>query len=117
MVQRAYRYRFYPTSEQASVLSRTFGCARLVYNRALAVRMAAWQAERKQERAKKESEALAAAVKPDLPLAKAAGDKGLTLLAAVPLSRLWSETNAMCEPSSLMRGTSLTPPAVLVTWV
>jgi putative transposase len=47
MVQRAYRYRFYPTSEQASVLSRTFGCARLVYNRALAVRMAAWQAERR----------------------------------------------------------------------
>ena len=47
MVQRAYRYRFYPTSEQASVLSRTFGCARLVYNRALDVRMAAWQAERR----------------------------------------------------------------------
>jgi putative transposase len=47
MVQRAYRYRFYPTSEQASVLSRTFGCARLVYNRALDVRTAAWQAERR----------------------------------------------------------------------
>jgi peptidyl-prolyl cis-trans isomerase D len=49
--------------------------------------VAAWQAERKQDRAKKDSETLAAAVKPDVPLAKAAGDKGLTLLAAMPLSR------------------------------
>ena len=49
--------------------------------------VAAWQAEQKQEKAKKEAEALAAAVKPDLPLDKAAGDKGQTLLAAVPLSR------------------------------
>ena len=47
MVQRAFRYRFYPTSEQASLLSRTFGCVRLVYNRALDVRMAAWQAEQR----------------------------------------------------------------------
>ena len=49
--------------------------------------VAAWQAEQKQERAKKDAEALAGAVKPEAPLAKAAGDKGLTLLAAVPLSR------------------------------
>jgi peptidyl-prolyl cis-trans isomerase D len=47
----------------------------------------AWQAEQKQERAKKDAEALAVAVKPEMPLAKAAGDKGLTLLAAVALSR------------------------------
>lgn len=47
MVQRAYRYRFYPTPEQASVLSRTFGCVRLVYNRALDVRTAAWHAEQR----------------------------------------------------------------------
>jgi putative transposase len=47
MIQRAYRYRFYPTSEQAAVLSRTFGCVRLVYNRALDVRMAAWHAEQR----------------------------------------------------------------------
>lgn len=49
--------------------------------------VAAWQAEQKQEKAKKEAEALVAMVKPDLPLAKAAGDKGQTLLAALPLSR------------------------------
>jgi putative transposase len=47
MIQRAYRYRFYPTPEQASVLSRTFGCVRLVYNRALDVRTAAWHAEQR----------------------------------------------------------------------
>lgn len=47
----------------------------------------AWQAEQKQEAVKKQSEALAAAAKEDGSLAKAAGDKQLTLLAAVPLSR------------------------------
>jgi peptidyl-prolyl cis-trans isomerase D len=49
--------------------------------------LAAWQAEQKREVAQKQAEALAGAVKPELPLAKAAGDKGLTLLAAGPLSR------------------------------
>ncbi len=33
--KRAYQYRFYPTSEQAQILARTFGCARYVYNWAL----------------------------------------------------------------------------------
>jgi putative transposase len=47
MVQRAYRYRFYPTPEQAHVLSRTFGCVRLVYNKTLAVRTTAWHADRR----------------------------------------------------------------------
>ncbi|MEO3804536.1 helix-turn-helix domain-containing protein, partial [Nonomuraea sp. B1E8] len=35
IVKRAYKYRFYPTPEQASELARTFGCVRLVYNKAL----------------------------------------------------------------------------------
>jgi len=30
--KRAYRFRFYPTSEQAEMLAKTFGCARFVYN-------------------------------------------------------------------------------------
>lgn len=47
MVQRAYRYRFYPTPEQAHVLSRTFGCVRLVYNKALDARTAAWHTDRR----------------------------------------------------------------------
>jgi putative transposase len=36
--KRAYRYRCYPTPDQASVLARTFGCARFVYNWALRLR-------------------------------------------------------------------------------
>jgi len=40
--QRAYRYRFYPTPEQASVLARTFGSARFVYNWALRLRTDAY---------------------------------------------------------------------------
>ncbi|NEP53086.1 MAG: IS200/IS605 family element transposase accessory protein TnpB, partial [Moorea sp. SIO3C2] len=42
MNQRAYRYRFYPTTEQESLLRRTLGCTRLVYNMALAARTQAW---------------------------------------------------------------------------
>nr|WP_037935059.1 RNA-guided endonuclease TnpB family protein [Streptosporangium roseum] len=34
-VKRAFVYRFYPTPEQAEQLARTFGCVRLVYNKAL----------------------------------------------------------------------------------
>lgn len=37
-MKRAYRYRFYPTPEQASELSRTLGCVRFVWNWALADR-------------------------------------------------------------------------------
>jgi putative transposase len=42
MTQKAFKYRFYPTSEQETLLRRTMGCARLVYNRALAARTEAW---------------------------------------------------------------------------
>jgi putative transposase len=45
LVKRAYRYRFYPTLEQAGLLNRTFGCVRYVYNRALAERSRAWTQE------------------------------------------------------------------------
>jgi putative transposase len=45
-VKRAYRYRFYPTVQQADLLNRTFGCVRYVYNRALAERSRAWMQER-----------------------------------------------------------------------
>ncbi|MEW1648349.1 RNA-guided endonuclease TnpB family protein [Streptomyces sp. NPDC091219] len=46
-VKRAFRFRFYPTDEQAAELSRTFGCVRLVYNRALEERTRAWYSERR----------------------------------------------------------------------
>jgi putative transposase len=42
MTQKAFKYRFYPTPEQESLLRRTLGCTRLVYNRALAARTEAW---------------------------------------------------------------------------
>jgi putative transposase len=46
-VKRAYRYRFYPSPDQADLLNRTFGCVRSVYNRALAERSRAWTQEQK----------------------------------------------------------------------
>ncbi len=46
-MKRAYRYRFYPTEGQAAQLSRTFGCVRLVYNRALETRTTAWNQEQR----------------------------------------------------------------------
>jgi putative transposase len=47
MTQKAFKYRFYPTPEQESLLRRTMGCTRLVYNRALATRTEAWYGEKK----------------------------------------------------------------------
>jgi putative transposase len=41
-MQKAFKYRFYPTPEQETLLRRTMGCARLVYNRALAARTEGW---------------------------------------------------------------------------
>ena len=47
VVKRAYKYRFYPTPEQAGLLNRTFGSVRYVYNRVLAERSRAWIQEHK----------------------------------------------------------------------
>lgn len=41
-VKRAFRFRFYPTSAQEEELLRTWGCVRLVYNKALDMRHTAW---------------------------------------------------------------------------
>jgi putative transposase len=41
-MQKAFKYRFYPTAEQESLLRRTLGCVRLVYNKALAARTEGW---------------------------------------------------------------------------
>ncbi|MFF4478853.1 RNA-guided endonuclease InsQ/TnpB family protein [Streptomyces sp. NPDC001520] len=46
-VKRAFKYRFYPTDEQAAELSRTFGCVRFVYNKALDERTRAWYGEQR----------------------------------------------------------------------
>ena len=47
LARRAYRYRFYPTPDQADLLCRTFGCVRYVWNRALAERSRAWTQEQR----------------------------------------------------------------------
>ncbi|MER6591630.1 RNA-guided endonuclease TnpB family protein [Micromonospora purpureochromogenes] len=46
VVKRSYKYRFHPSPEQADQLNRTFGCVRVVYNRALDVRTRAWVVDR-----------------------------------------------------------------------
>ncbi|HEY9799614.1 MAG TPA: transposase, partial [Leptolyngbyaceae cyanobacterium] len=47
-MEKAYRYRCYPTAEQEQILRRTIGCVRLVFNKALAARTEAWY-ERQQK--------------------------------------------------------------------
>ena len=37
-----YNYRLYPTAGQRQVLARAFGCARVVFNDAVAARREAW---------------------------------------------------------------------------
>ena len=46
-MQRAFRYRFYPTPEQEALLRRTLGCVRLVFNKTLDARSTAWATESK----------------------------------------------------------------------
>ena len=42
MVQRAYKFRFYPTEDQASLLRKTIGCCRFVFNQGLELRKEMW---------------------------------------------------------------------------
>lgn len=46
-IKRAYRFRFYPTSEQEVIFARTFGCARFAYNHMLRLRTDVWFKEQK----------------------------------------------------------------------
>lgn len=43
MVHRAFKFRCYPTPQQQATLVQTWGCVRLVFNKALAMRSAAWK--------------------------------------------------------------------------
>lgn len=47
MTYTAYKYRLYPTKSQEVLLAKTFGCVRYVYNRALAIKTALYQKEKK----------------------------------------------------------------------
>jgi len=44
---RGFHFRAYPLPDQEQLLRRTIGCARLVYNKALAERSAAWMTDKK----------------------------------------------------------------------
>ena len=46
-VRTAYKCRAYPDEAQQAMLSRTFGCVRVVWNRTLAARRTRWRAEGK----------------------------------------------------------------------
>ena len=46
-IKRAFRYRFYPSPDQATDLARTFGCVRLVWNKALDERSRAYATQRR----------------------------------------------------------------------
>lgn len=60
----AFKYRFYPTTSQADLLARTFGCARFVYNRAREMRERAWQ-DRKESVGFAQTSAMLTALKRD----------------------------------------------------
>jgi putative transposase len=78
---RAYRYRFYPTPDQAATLARTFGCARYVYNWALHLRTEAYQ-ERQEHLSYQETSAA-------LTMLKQQPDAAwLTEVASVPLQQV-----------------------------
>lgn len=46
-VVRAYKYRFYPTTEQVEQLAKTFGCCRFIYNHFLHLRTQSWKEEKR----------------------------------------------------------------------
>ena len=48
MVEKAYKFRLYPNPQQESLLRKTLGCVRLVYNFALAARTQAWYEHQEQ---------------------------------------------------------------------
>ncbi|SRR6266487_68831 len=79
-VKRAYRYRFYPTPEQAQNLARTFGCVRFISNWALSTRKRAYFDQGVKLSTKDLSAAITA-------LKKAAGTAWLKEVSSVPLQQ------------------------------
>ena len=49
MLQKAFKYRLYPTPEQETLLSKHFGCVRYIYNWALASKIEAYKTEKRTE--------------------------------------------------------------------
>ena len=80
MSKRAYKYRFYPTPEQAHNLACTFGCCRFVYNWALRLRTTAYFEHGKKLYYKDLSAALPA-------LKKEEGTAWLSEVSSIPLQQ------------------------------
>ena len=59
-VNRAYKYRFYPTEEQEKLLAHSFGCSRFIYNRFLKLRTDAYYERQEKVNYHKTSELLTA---------------------------------------------------------
>ncbi|MGF7126311.1 transposase [Natronobacillus azotifigens] len=53
---KAYKFRIYPTKEQALLIHRTFGCVRFVYNKMLAERIETYETLKKDKEAVKKRE-------------------------------------------------------------
>jgi putative transposase len=49
MIQKAFKYRLFPTAEQQVLLSKHFGCVRYIYNWALNCKIEAYRTEKKTE--------------------------------------------------------------------
>nr|NGX35672.1 hypothetical protein [Candidatus Anoxychlamydiales bacterium] len=47
LVEKAYKYRFYPLKQQKEILEKTFGCTRMVYNHFLDLRSKTYKEEKK----------------------------------------------------------------------
>lgn len=47
IVNKAYKFRIYPTKEQETFFSKHFGCTRFIYNYLLSIRSDAWKNEKK----------------------------------------------------------------------
>lgn len=65
----SYKFRLYPTPEQANLIQRTFGCARFVYNHFLAQRIAEYKATGKAPKRFQQSKSLTS-LKNELPWLK-----------------------------------------------
>lgn len=82
MQHRAYKFRIYPTPAQEQVLRQTIGCARFIYNWALAQKREAWVQEKKS-------------------VSHNSISKGLTELKASP-ERAWlNDVSSVCLQQSL----------------
>ena len=45
-MEKAYKFRLYPTEEQKTLFLKTFGCTRFVYNKILAARKEAYSKDK-----------------------------------------------------------------------